>query len=206
MPKPTFFNLPEEKKERLKKAVYDEYINKPYDKVTTRTLTQKAGIPMGSLYQYFENKDEMYIHYFLELEYKSKQIFLDEINWISDKNDVKQFLDDLLSVKVNNLSPYEEKFYMSINGVPESVLKKISFDYYDKLSVSYKKYFEKLMQIYSMENDIKLNKYFDFFLYIYITNSFNLNMYCQKNNIVDESKILELGNVLYRDIFLKSLE
>ncbi|MBQ3969030.1 MAG: TetR/AcrR family transcriptional regulator [Clostridia bacterium] len=63
MPKQTYFNLPDEKKERIRRAVVNLFGNMPYDEVTTRLLVKESGISMGSLYQYFDSKDEMYVYF-----------------------------------------------------------------------------------------------------------------------------------------------
>ena len=67
MPKQAYFNLPEEKKDRIRTAVMSLFGSLPYEEVTTRLLVKEAGISMGSLYQYFDSKDELYIYFIDEL-------------------------------------------------------------------------------------------------------------------------------------------
>lgn len=59
MPKKTFFNLPEEKRLRLVKAIKDELERVPFSEISINKIVQGAGIPRGSFYQYFEGKDDM---------------------------------------------------------------------------------------------------------------------------------------------------
>ena len=49
MPHKAYFNLPEEKRERIRQAVIELFAELPYEDVTTRMIVQKAGISMGSL-------------------------------------------------------------------------------------------------------------------------------------------------------------
>ncbi len=63
MPKQTYFNLSEDKKERIRSAVIKLFCTLPYEDVTTRLIASESGISKGSLYQYFDSKDEMYIYY-----------------------------------------------------------------------------------------------------------------------------------------------
>ncbi len=63
MPKQAYYNLPEEKRERIRSKAIKLFGELPYDEVTTRLLAKEAGIALGSLYQYFDSKDEMYIYY-----------------------------------------------------------------------------------------------------------------------------------------------
>jgi AcrR family transcriptional regulator len=54
--KPTFDNLPEEKRARIVKAVIEEFAAHPYVSASTNRIVKAAGISKGSMYQYFENK------------------------------------------------------------------------------------------------------------------------------------------------------
>jgi AcrR family transcriptional regulator len=67
MPKETFFNLPAEKRQRIVSAAMDQVAEHHYDKVTIDRIVEAAGIPKGSFYQYFENKDDLYVYLFTEV-------------------------------------------------------------------------------------------------------------------------------------------
>ena len=67
MPKDTFFNLPEEKRQKIINAAIDLFTQLDYSKVSINGIVQAAGIPKGSFYQYFENKDDLYIYLFTEV-------------------------------------------------------------------------------------------------------------------------------------------
>ncbi len=60
MPKPTFFNLPEEKRQRIAELAIDEFARQPYAKFSVSRLVAGAGIAKGSFYQYFEDKLDLY--------------------------------------------------------------------------------------------------------------------------------------------------
>lgn len=62
MPKPTFFNLPEEKRERIVRVAVDEFADNDYQNVSISRLVEKADIAKGSFYQYFEDKADLYRH------------------------------------------------------------------------------------------------------------------------------------------------
>lgn len=67
MPKETFYNLTVEKRERIIDAAITEFGSKHYKKVTIDGLVREAAIPKGSFYQYFKNKDDVYIYIFGEI-------------------------------------------------------------------------------------------------------------------------------------------
>ena len=72
MPKQTFFNLPEEKKQNLIAAAEIEFSKVPLMKASVANIIKTAGIPRGSFYQYFENIEDLYM-YLLELETEKRK-------------------------------------------------------------------------------------------------------------------------------------
>jgi AcrR family transcriptional regulator len=78
MPKETFFNLPEDKRERILDIAVDEFAGKPYKVASISKIVRKAEIAKGSFYQYFENKKELY-RYLLELGVAEKMALLREL-------------------------------------------------------------------------------------------------------------------------------
>ena len=59
MPTRTFFNLPDEKREKLLEAIYGEFSRVPFGEVSINRIIKAAGIPRGSFYQYFNDKQDM---------------------------------------------------------------------------------------------------------------------------------------------------
>lgn len=60
MPKPTFFNLPEAKRQRIFRAAVAEFAAHPYPQASINRIVARAGIAKGSLYQYFEDKRDLF--------------------------------------------------------------------------------------------------------------------------------------------------
>lgn len=60
MPSSTFFNLPQAKRERLLQAAREEFARVPYDQASINKIIQGAGIPRGSFYMYFTDKEELF--------------------------------------------------------------------------------------------------------------------------------------------------
>lgn len=65
MPSKTFFHLPAEKRERLLLAAEEEFARVPYAEVSINRMIRAAGIPRGSFYMYFRDKEELF-HYLLK--------------------------------------------------------------------------------------------------------------------------------------------
>ena len=62
MPKETFFNLQDKKREVIENAAIDEFAQHGYDNASINRIVSAAGIAKGSFYQYFEDKKDVFIH------------------------------------------------------------------------------------------------------------------------------------------------
>jgi AcrR family transcriptional regulator len=62
MPTDTFHNLPNEKRDRILEVCITEFAAHPYDAASLSNIARQAEIAKGSLYQYFENKKDLYQH------------------------------------------------------------------------------------------------------------------------------------------------
>ena len=62
VPKSTFFNLPESKQSRIIDVALEEFASKPYDQVSVASVADAAGVAKGSIYQYFDDKLDLYRH------------------------------------------------------------------------------------------------------------------------------------------------
>lgn len=70
MPKQTFIKLPIDKKETLIHAAKKEFSRVPLFEASIANIVKEAGIPRGSFYQYFEDKEDLY--YYLLEEYSQR--------------------------------------------------------------------------------------------------------------------------------------
>lgn len=98
MPKERFFNLPEEKKERILEAAVLELSRVPFHEMSINKVVQSAGIPRGSFYQYFENKFDL-----LEYVMRDYKALMDELlkkNIEAGDGDMFEFFLDVLEETV----------------------------------------------------------------------------------------------------------
>jgi AcrR family transcriptional regulator len=79
MPNKTFFNLSDEKRRRIVDAALQEFAAHSFNEASINRIIKHADIPKGSFYQYFKNKEDLYLY------------FLDEVS--------KEFTDPLLHEK-----------------------------------------------------------------------------------------------------------
>jgi TetR/AcrR family transcriptional regulator len=64
LPRTTFSNLPPEKQEKIVAAAVSEFARHGYKKASMNTIVRDAGISKGSLYQYFHNKEVLFVYIF----------------------------------------------------------------------------------------------------------------------------------------------
>jgi AcrR family transcriptional regulator len=57
----TFRRLPEEKQRRVLDAAWTEFSTVSYAEASINQIIRRAGIPRGSFYQYFEDKDDLFV-------------------------------------------------------------------------------------------------------------------------------------------------
>ncbi|MBR4099197.1 MAG: TetR/AcrR family transcriptional regulator [Clostridium sp.] len=62
MPTGTFFRLSEEKKQRLIDAAWAEFTTTRFSDVSINQIIRTAQIPRGSFYQYFEDKEDLFLY------------------------------------------------------------------------------------------------------------------------------------------------
>lgn len=62
MPRQTFFNLPEEKKDRIIQGAMAVFSTKALNEASVAEIVDQASISRGSFYQYFEDKLDLYLH------------------------------------------------------------------------------------------------------------------------------------------------
>ena len=62
MPSETFLRLPEEKRTRFLNAAWEEFASTRFGDVSINQIIRKAGIPRGSFYQYFGDKEDLFLY------------------------------------------------------------------------------------------------------------------------------------------------
>jgi AcrR family transcriptional regulator len=60
MPRPTFFALPAERRDRLVREAIAEFSERSYADASLSQIAQRSRIPKGSFYQYFDDKVDLY--------------------------------------------------------------------------------------------------------------------------------------------------
>lgn len=75
MPKQTFLNLPEEKRNTVINAAIDEFAEYGLENASTNRIVANSGISKGSFYQYFEDKQDVFMYLLTVLEHEKVEYF-----------------------------------------------------------------------------------------------------------------------------------
>lgn len=78
MPKDTLLNLEEEKRNKIIEAAIKEFSQKGYEKGNVGSIAKNAGVSKGSMYQYFNNKGDVYL-YCIEKAYEIALKYVDKV-------------------------------------------------------------------------------------------------------------------------------
>ena len=80
MPKQTFFHLSKDKQDTLIYAAKQEFSRAPLHEASIANIIKSAGIPRGSFYQYFEDKDDLFYYLLTQLAEKNNRRFISVLN------------------------------------------------------------------------------------------------------------------------------
>ncbi|WLR54670.1 TetR/AcrR family transcriptional regulator [Mesobacillus subterraneus] len=110
MPKQTFFNLSDHKREKLIESAEIEFASAPFFEASIANIIKTAGISRGSFYQYFEDKEDLYF-YLLEDKLKKAKFYLSGL-LEKHQGDLIEALIELQSYFLHALSDEEEKLFL----------------------------------------------------------------------------------------------
>jgi AcrR family transcriptional regulator len=131
MPKPTFFNLPEEKRHLILDLAIDEFSKYDYKNASISRIVTRAKIAKGSFYQYFEDKRDL-LQYLIELAGKAKMEYLRNSHPPLPDMDFYAYLQWLFSAGVRfgienpKMSQLGYRLLYSENPYRDSILKSLN--------------------------------------------------------------------------------
>lgn len=83
MPSTTFFRLPEEKRSRLVKEAWREFSRAPLSDASINRIILGARIPRGSFYQYFVDKNDLFLFLLDKIRDKFLVLFDDAVEQVN---------------------------------------------------------------------------------------------------------------------------
>lgn len=109
MPSQTYFNLPKEKQDALIKAAIHEFSKVSYYDASINKMIKEAGIPRGSFYVYFKDKEDLY-EYVLSRHFEKMKV---EFISILEKNqgDIFKTLEVFFSHILSYMKLHEQNLF-----------------------------------------------------------------------------------------------
>lgn len=94
MPKDTFFNLPDDKRSLICDVAIAEFAEYSFDQASVNRIVAKSGIAKGSFYQYFEDKQDLYV-YVLHVIAEKKLEYMSSVMRNPDQHDIFTLLREI---------------------------------------------------------------------------------------------------------------
>lgn len=73
-----------DKKQALKTAAYDVFSKKGYKEAGISEIAKRAGVAVGSFYNYYNNKEAIFLDVYVEENNRVRQAMMDDIDWQQD--------------------------------------------------------------------------------------------------------------------------
>ncbi|WDF81780.1 TetR/AcrR family transcriptional regulator [Lacticaseibacillus pabuli] len=144
MPKATYFRLPAEKRHRLMDAAVQEFTRAPFAKASVSNIIQTAGIPRGSFYQYFEDKQDIFFFMLQDLGKDLGKGLLEHLETAHGDliAGLRDFMDDLLDQVVTGTHAdlFRNVFvYMDYHSAARTMYGDAKPDHHDKKKLAMSK-------------------------------------------------------------------
>lgn len=185
MPKDTFLNLPEDKRTLIEDVAIEEFLNYGYDNASINRIVAAASIAKGSFYQYFENKEDLFLHLFTVLA-NAKMEFLSPIMLHPEDYSFIQYLEELYrqgiqftvsypkAAKLNNLySKYRD----------HSIMKELM----GKNQEAANEFFENLLQLAIERGEIRADIDKKLITFLLTQLNYAISEYFLKENTIEKS-------------------
>lgn len=73
-----------DKRQALKTAAYGVFLKKGYKKAGISEIAKQAGVAVGSFYNYYNNKEAIFLDVYVEENDRVRQAMMDDIDWQQD--------------------------------------------------------------------------------------------------------------------------
>jgi len=121
MPKQTFFHLAADKQETLILAAKEEFSRVPLHGASIANIIKSAGIPRGSFYQYFDDKEDLYFYLLSEISKKNTERFLSILK--ENNGDLfKTFIKSFQFMVTNHKENFFKNAFLNMNYKLENTL------------------------------------------------------------------------------------
>src|SRR5699024_8904680 len=113
LPKQTFFNLSDEKRNTLIDAAMKEFSRVPFADASISNIVKDAEISRGSFYQYFEDKEDVFFYLLKEDSNRRDALFVESLK--AKNGDILLALDEMFKEMLDELdNKNRQHFYRNV--------------------------------------------------------------------------------------------
>ncbi len=188
MPRQTFFKLKEEKKEAITQAFLFEFSHHSFEDASITAVVKKLRIAKGSIYQYFEDKLDLFL-YLKEESEQTKMQYIMHLNR-EDYSDFWSYYRELYvqGIKFDKEHPLKSRFLYHINFLISSpAIKELAKSWKEKALMMMQQMIQKEIEEGHFRKDLPLLS-MAHFLY---TISISMGEYMERVHRVDVSENLK---------------
>ena len=181
MPKELFYKLAEEKKKRIQGAALAEFITykDDYEKASVKRIARNAGIAVGSIYKYFEDKDDLFFYIFEQ--HRERPLFTSQSNSFHDFSKANL----LLGSKLSGTSEILSNILISNKALYEA------FTFNDLLGSEYMRMIQAYLSHDKAQGLLRKDLDSDIASYLYVALEYVAYKYCEIHKIdLDEDQAL----------------
>ncbi|MEC9484435.1 MAG: TetR family transcriptional regulator [Candidatus Izemoplasma sp.] len=148
MPNETFYNLSEEKRQRIINSAIHEFKLHPLHKCRISNIIKQADIPRGSFYQYFDSLEDLYF-YVIDLSFTN--LFDEGRRIAKETDDLFEFIERTFKVDYDGY--FKTKDHLFLMHLLQNAQSNEA--YFDKRKVEHREYVIEIL------NHLDLSKYKD---------------------------------------------
>lgn len=191
MPKDTFKNLNEDKKQRIFDAATQEFSSRSFSDASINQIIKTAGIPRGSFYQYFNDKEDLYLYMIEEISNEKKKLTPERV-LNPDADFFETFIQKTKdSFELGNTKPEYTKIGMLMQMDNSEFIAKFRTASIEKYRKQLKHNKELGLIRQEVNTDIVLDMLFSYTLDEYFKSGFDENEYLKK--VIDAVNIIREG-------------
>ncbi|MDF9408000.1 MAG: HTH-type transcriptional regulator SrpR [Pelotomaculum sp. PtaB.Bin013] len=198
MPKDTFYNLSDEKKKRIFDAAVQEFSTRRFSEASLNQIVKAAKIPWGSFYQYFNDKEDIYL-YMLEEIGKDKRKNVPYTEALDPDADVFETIiqKSKESLELGRVKPEYTKIGMLMEIDNSEFITKLRVASAEKYMKMIERDKERGLIKPEIDSELVMNMIFTFGLNEYFRSGLDENRYLKKLN--DAIKIIKEGISMFKD-------
>ena len=151
MPFQTFFNLQKDKQNKIITASKEEFSKYSFYDASINRIIKEASISRGSFYQYFENKEDLFIYILDEFKYRMLESLAKNIK--GKKYDIFEFLTLVYDFITEDTANSEDRDFIitTVSNMDIKLLNHLFAFLKPDNFLKYKDYFIKLVDVSSLK-------------------------------------------------------